>query len=183
MRFTIKIFIGLVILASLMVGDFYRTLVNYTNVFGTDTRYLCSTDNLSIVVHHTAAEGCDLAAIDRYHRDSCGWESGFAYHYFITDTLIYRVHIDTARTIHAGNQYFNNNAIAVCVSGDFSKRKPSEREIKNLYYTLAYLCIIYDIPVSRVFYHGEVCNTPTECCGKYLKPYIKLINRRESDDE
>ncbi|MBP5367892.1 MAG: N-acetylmuramoyl-L-alanine amidase [Bacteroidales bacterium] len=182
MRTTIKILVGLVVLISIGVGDFYRRLVDYRNVFSTDTRFLSQTENLSIVIHHPAADSAQVEAIERWHRDSCGWECGFAYPFFVTDSTIYQVHQDTARTIHAGNRYFNDNSIAVCLSGNFDKRKPTIGEIRNLYYTIAYLMIKYRIPPSRVYYHGEVCNTPTACCGKYLKPYINFINRRESNE-
>ncbi|MBQ3619380.1 MAG: N-acetylmuramoyl-L-alanine amidase [Bacteroidales bacterium] len=156
--------------------DFHRRFRNVEGIFGADTRYMDSKP-LAIVIHHTAAEGCQLGDIDRYHRDSCGWECGFAYPYFVTDTVIYQVHSDTARTIHAGNRFFNDKAIAVCLSGNFEERKPTFAELRNLMYTVVYLQIRYKIPLSRVYYHGEISKIPTACCGKYLKEYVELIKR------
>ena len=165
-----------VICLSVFAVDFCRNFRDQMGVYVTDKRFLNNTKNLSIVVHHTASDNpFTIDEINRYHRDSCGWESGFAYHFFVTDSVVYRVHCDTARTIHAGNQYYNNNAIAVCLAGNFENRQPNIMELKNLFETLIFLQIKHQIPFNRVHSHGAISDCKTACCGKYLKFYLNKI--------
>ena len=172
-----KILIGILAVCSaalLAVRDFGNRLVDVSANFA-DEEYCCldNLDELSIIIHHTGAEKCQLNAMDNWHKHE-GY-GGLAYPFVVTDTAIYKVHQETSVTIHAGNRYYNHNSIAVCLSGDFNKRRPTAAELRNLAYTIIYLMVKYGIPYSRVYTHGEVCDVKTDCCGRYLKEWVQFF--------
>ena len=157
--------------------DFHRVFHDKAGVFQRDSVFLSDTDSLYIVIHHTGNdERFSLREIEDFHRSqSWGRGCGFAYHYYVTDSAIYRLHIDTAKTNHADNGYFNRRSIAVCLAGNFEERRPTIMELKNLVYTVLLLQIRYSIPPRRILTHGEVGAEYTACCGKYLKEMLNEI--------
>lgn len=93
-----------------------------------------------------------------------GWESGFAYHYYVMDTVIYHIHNNIEKTTHAPGA--NYNGIAICIHGDYDQEKPSRELLLRLIILIRYLQKEYDIPSDHVIGHRDV--NATECPGKYL---------------
>ena len=161
--------------------DFQRQYECRIGEFNNDTEFLSDTENLVIIIHHTATDKpVTLQQIEDFHRSqSWGRGCGFAYHYYVTDTAIYQLHADTAKTNHAENGWFNRRSISVCLAGNFEERKPTLKELKNLVYTVVMLQIRYKIPPRRIFAHGDVSKENTACCGKELKKLLNLIKGGE----
>lgn len=157
--------------------DFQRQYECRIGEFNNDTEFLSDTENLVIIIHHTATDKrVTLQQIEDFHRSqSWGRGCGFAYDYYVTDTAIYQLHADTAKTNHADNGWFNRRSISVCLAGNFEERKPTLKELKNLFYTVVMLQIRYKIPPRRIYAHGDVSKENTACCGKELKKLLNLI--------
>ena len=177
----VVLFVAAAIMA--VVWDFRQVFEDKAGEFQKDSVFLSDTDNLTIVIHHTGNdERFSLREIEDFHRSqSWGRGCGFAYHYYVTDSAIYRLHIDTAKTNHAENGFFNRRSIAVCLAGNFEERRPTWKEVKNLLYTVVMLQIRYSIPRRRIFAHGEVSVEYTACCGKYLKEMLNEIKDRREE--
>ena len=155
--------------------DFQRQYQCRVGEFNNDTEFLSDKKDMAIIIHHTATDKpVTLQQIEDFHRaQSWGKGCGFAYHYYVTDSAIYQLHAETAKTNHADNGWFNRRSISICLAGNFEERKPTFKEIKNLIYTVVLLQIRYTIPPRRIYSHGDVSIDNTACCGKELK---KLLN-------
>jgi len=167
----------------IVVVDFLLSYECKIGVFNVDTEFLSNTMYIYIVIHHTATDKpITLQQIEDFHRSqSWGKNCGFAYHWYVTDSAIYQLHADTAKTNHADNGWFNRRSISVCLAGNFEEREPTVRELKNLAYTVFWLQMRYNIPARRIFAHGDVSMENTACCGKYLKELLNEINDRREE--
>ena len=77
-----------------------------------------------ITLHHDGiSRPTTLNEIDRYHRDSCKWESGFAYHYYISENKIYKCRDEHQIGTHVKNG--NGGNIGICIHGDFNETRPT----------------------------------------------------------
>jgi N-acetylmuramoyl-L-alanine amidase len=60
----------------------------------------------------------------------------------------------------------NEKGIGICLVGNFSKGRPSKRQLKSLAYLVNQLREYYKIPKSHIIGHGNVKGASTECPGK-----------------
>ena len=115
--------------------------------------------------------------IDRYHRDSCKWESGIAYHYVVMGDKIYKCRDEHQIGTHVKNG--NSKNIGICVHGDFNKTRPTLRQQILLIVLINKLCLQYKIPKQNIKGHRDWNNTI--CPGKNfdldgLKKWIFTTN-------
>lgn len=129
-----------------------------------------------ITLHH---DGIDrpttLNEIDRYHRDSCKWESGFAYHYYISENKIYKCRDEHQIGTHVKNG--NGGNIGICIHGDFNKTRPTLKQQVLIIVLINKLCYQYGIKKENIKRHQDWEQNKTSCCGKNfdfdaMKQYI-----------
>lgn len=126
-----------------------------------------------IVIHHSASASGTPKGMDAYHRNVRHMENGLAYHFVIgngngmTDGSLYagprwRGQLDGG---HLASESLNAKAIGICLVGDFSKSKPTARQMQTLHALVSYLRVRCKLPVSAVKLHRQINTKPTECPG------------------
>ncbi len=133
-------------------------------------------DWTSIVLHHSATSGGDVAAIDKVHRqqrDSNGqpW-LGIGYHFVIGNgrpmgdgeveaTFRWRRQLPGA---HAGRHDYNEHGIGICLIGNFDEAPPTEKQLAAARELVRHLAQQYRIPRPRILRHRDVQSTA--CPGR-----------------
>lgn len=115
----------------------------------------------TIVVHHSATPGGSARSFDRYHRDK-GWDE-LGYHFVIgngSDTPDGMVEVGSRwnKQKHGAHcktpdNYFNEHGIGICLVGDFTKTRPTQRQLAALERLTAFLCERCGISPDRVVSH------------------------------
>ena len=129
-----------------------------------------------ITLHHDGINRpTTLNEIDRYHRDSCKWESGFAYHYYISENKIYKCRDEHQIGTHVKNG--NGGNIGICIHGDFNKTRPTLKQQILILILINKLVCQYQIKIENIKRHQDWEENPTSCCGKNfdferMKTYI-----------
>ena len=127
----------------------------------------------TIVIHHSATSRGSAASFDRNHR-ARGWDA-LGYHFVIgngTDTPDGKVEVGIrweqqkhgAHCKTPGN-YFNDHGIGICLVGDFTKTRPTRKQLESLDRLVAFLSQACGIPPQRVTTHGHI-NHKTRCPGQ-----------------
>lgn len=112
-----------------------------------------------IVVHYDSIfRPTSLDEIQHQHRDVNGWESGFAYHYYLYGGKVYKTRNEDSSSPHAYG--YNDNSVAVCIHAE-----SGELDRINLRLLVSYLRLKYNISKERVVGHGELPGNHTECPG------------------
>jgi N-acetyl-anhydromuramyl-L-alanine amidase AmpD len=140
-----------------------------------------------IILHHSAQEGGNAAAIDRQHR-ARNWDE-LGYHFVIDNG-----NGGTAGTIEVGSRwvkqkhgahcrpnpndanYWNEHGIGICLVGNFETGKPSPAQMASLARLVAFLMEECQIPRDRILGHGQVAGAQTACPGRYFS-YVDLFQR------
>jgi hypothetical protein len=129
----------------------------------------------AIIIHHTATFTGNKAIIDEWHRDR-GWD-GVGYDFVIgngTDsgdgqvevTFRWRRQLVGAHT-KTPNNWANEDAIGICLVGDFSRSRPSRKQLDSLKKLVRFLQQRYRIPTFRIYGHGTTPGAHvTDCPGK-----------------
>jgi len=130
----------------------------------------------AIIIHHSATGEGDAAIIDKWHREK-GWD-GVGYDFVIgngTDsgdgevepTFRWRGQLTGAHTGGTPGNWANEEAIGICLIGDFDHTAPTSRQLDSLIKLVRFLQQRYHIPRSRIYGHGT---TPgghdTDCPGR-----------------
>lgn len=139
----------------------------------------------AIVVHHSATKGSTPQGMDRFHRQERGWKNGLGYHFVIGNGVNYpdgkifasqrwkrQISGAHCRNRKAGRyfgkwrpaNFFNTNAIGICLIGDFTKSGPTYRQRQALEELLVLLCNEAAVSPNAVHGHGEVTGK-TVCPG------------------
>lgn len=134
----------------------------------------------AIIIHHTGKGNGNMAMIDEYHRNVKRWE-GVGYDFVIGNgkgsgdglvevTFRWRRQIAGAHCGGTRNNWANEAGIGICLVGDFTKTRPTYRQMQSLKRLVRFLQKRYKIPTSRVYGH---CETPgytrgSVCPGKYF---------------
>lgn len=119
----------------------------------------------AIVIHHTAMSKGNMSTIDSYHRNTNGWD-GIGYDFVIGNgkgsrdgevevTFRWRKQVAGAHCGGTPNNWANESAIGVCLVGDFTKTRPTYRQMQQLKKLVRFLKNRYKIPVSRIYGHAE----------------------------
>jgi N-acetyl-anhydromuramyl-L-alanine amidase AmpD len=124
-----------------------------------------------IVIHHSATPGGTAAGMDRYHRETRGWQS-LAYHFVIGNgqgAADGEVEVGPRwfyqeQGAHAGVEEVNQEAIGVCLVGDLEKQVPTARQMQAVIFLTRHLKKRHGIPSSQVRLHSEL--RPTRCPGR-----------------
>ncbi len=134
----------------------------------------------TIVVHHSATSSGSARSFDRAHRDK-GWDE-LGYHFVIgngtsTGDGVVEVGSRWYSQKHGAHcktpdNYFNEHGIGICLVGDFTKTRPTQRQMQSLERLVAFLCEQCHIPESRVTTHGLVTHK-TQCPGRNF-PLVTL---------
>jgi hypothetical protein len=119
-----------------------------------------------IVVHHSHSEAGNLDEIDRLHRQTLGWE-GCGFHFVIGNghgsddgeievSQRWKLQKHGAHLSTQAPAAYNLRGIGVCLVGDFTTQRPTDRQLAAARRLVQYLMYAYDIPAYRVVTHGEV---------------------------
>ena len=147
----------------------------------------------TIVLHHSATRGGDVATIDaehRKHRDRSGnpW-LGIGYHFVVGNgqkmadgevQATFRWHKQLPGA-HAGNRDHNDNGIGICLIGNFDQAPPTDRQVAAVRGLVKSLAERYAISRDGLVRHSDV--QATLCPGK-LFPWepvrCELVARQQT---
>lgn len=128
-----------------------------------------------IIIHHSATDDGDAYAINILHRRR-GWNE-IGYDFVIDNGTKGRadgaIEVSPRWTnqetgAHCRSSDMNNIGIGICLVGNFSKEKVSEKQLNSLVYLVNVLKKYYEIPINHIMGHGQVPGARTECPGKYF---------------
>jgi len=129
----------------------------------------------TIVIHHSATAVGGARSFDRGHK-SKGWDE-LGYHFVIgngTDTPDGLVEVGSRwhKQKHGAHcktpdNFYNEHGIGICLVGDFTKSRPTPRQMASLSRLVAFLTSRCGIPSDRVTTHGAVTHK-TACPGRYF---------------
>ena len=132
----------------------------------------------AIIIHHTATSSGSMSMIDNVHK-SKGWD-GVGYDFVIGNghgsrdgqievTYRWKKQV-TGAHCKATNNWANEDAIGICLVGDFSRTRPGSRQMSSLVALVDFLQKRYGISDARIYGHNETPNhtTATLCPGKYF---------------
>ncbi len=139
-----------------------------------------------IIIHHSATEAGNAYYLNIWHRQR-GWnEIGYD---FVIDNGT-RGKMDGAIEVsprwinqevgaHCRAADMNYKGIGICLVGNFSQERVSEKEMNSLVYLVNVLKKYYGIPMNHVLGHGQVPGARTECPGK-LFPWREFRRKLEN---
>ena len=144
----------------------------------------------AIVIHHSATGNGNMAIFDRTHREENKWQ-GVGYDFVIgngTDSadgqveVTFRWHqqIVGAHCRTPGN-WANENAVGICLVGNFDHTRPSQRQMSSLAKLVHFLQRRYNIPPTRIYGHGTTPGAgSTGCPGVHfpMDELHALVNRQ-----
>jgi len=140
----------------------------------------------AIVIHHSATDTGNVASIDDYHRKNNGWD-GIGYDFLIGNgagsgngqvetTFRWKGQKTGAHCKTDESNWANEDAVGICLVGNFDYSRPSKAQIASLTKLVRFLSERYDIPASRIYGHNTTPghSTTTSCPGKYFPmSYVK----------
>ena len=134
----------------------------------------------AIIIHHSGQSKGNMTMFDKYHREVKGWD-GVGYDFVIgngggsTDgkvevTFRWRKQIAGAHCGGTPSNWANESGIGICLVGDFTRTKPTYRQMLALRKLVRFLQKRYKIPTSKIYGHST---TPgytrgSICPGKYF---------------
>ena len=137
----------------------------------------------AIVLHHSATHKGNADKFDDYHKNGKHW-MGVGYDFVIGNgngsgdgsvevTFRWREQIAGAHVGGTPGNWANEDAIGICLVGDFTKTGPTSRQMNSLVKLIRFLQRRYRVPKSRIYGHS---NTPgykggTLCPGKNFPMY------------
>lgn len=130
----------------------------------------------AIVVHHSATDNGNAAIFDKWHRENHNWD-GIGYDFVIgngTDSSNGQVEVTprwrqqrTGAHCKTPNNWANENAIGICLVGNFNNTVPTSRQMQSLLKLVRFLQVRYGIPKSRIYGHNTTPGARvTDCPGK-----------------
>lgn len=127
----------------------------------------------TVVVHHSATPTGDARSFDRFHRDK-GWDE-LGYHFVIgngTSTGDGAIEVGsrwhkqkTGAHCKTASNYYNEHGIGICLVGDFTKTRPTRKQLASLTALTQFLSQECGISPDRVTTHGLINHT-TKCPGQ-----------------
>lgn len=139
-----------------------------------------------IVIHHSATDVGDAYYFNILHRRR-GWD-GIGYDFVIDNGTkgkqdgaieVSPRWINQENGAHCHASDMNYKGIGICLVGNFSKERVSEKQMSSLVYLVNILSKYYRIHLSHIVGHGQVPGAKTECPGKYF-PWGEFRKRLES---
>ncbi|EDY82050.1 LysM domain protein [Verrucomicrobiia bacterium DG1235] len=176
-----KIRIGQVIRIPVVAGSPAAAAASKPSLASSDLKTLDRTRTKSsqwrhIVIHHSASASGSAKAFDRFHREERRMENGLAYHFVIGNGRGMKdgeLHIGDRwkkqiQGGHLSSYTLNQISIGICLVGDFSKTKPTAKQMATLEALVRYLMSKAKVPLSRVTTHTLIHPKHTECPGKHF---------------
>lgn len=130
----------------------------------------------TIVIHHSATSTGGAAAFHKYHVQQNGWDE-LGYHFVIgngTSTADGLVEVGSRwhKQKHGAhcktpNNYYNDHGIGICLVGDFTKSRPTRKQLESLTQLVRFLSRECRIPPARIITHRDV-NNKTLCPGSHF---------------
>ena len=140
----------------------------------------------AIVIHHSATDTGNVASIDDYHRRNNGWD-GIGYDFLIGNgsgcgngevdsTFRWTGQKTGAHCKTDASNWANEDAIGICLVGNFDHSRPSSAQMTSLMKLVRFLSERYNIPASRIYGHNSTPghSTTTSCPGRnFPLSYVK----------
>ncbi len=130
-----------------------------------------------VVLHHSATPRGGAKRFDKFHRQKNGWDE-LGYHFVIgngTDTADGYVEVGPrwwkqkhGAHCKTSDNYYNEHGIGVCLVGDFTKTRPTRRQLASLNRLVRFLSDQCDISPYRITTHRAVTGR-SECPGDGLR--------------
>ena len=132
----------------------------------------------AIVIHHSATASGNASIFDRWHREKNNWD-GVGYDFVIgngTDSRDGQVEVTfrwrqqrTGAHCKTPGNWANEEAIGICLVGNFNKTCPTPRQLSALRSLVNFLRKRYQIPISRIYGHRTTPGANgTDCPGRYF---------------
>ena len=138
----------------------------------------------TIVIHHSATRRGGAALFGRDHVKTNGWDE-LGYHFVIgngTSTPDGTVEVGPRWTkqkhgahCKTANNYYNEHGIGICLVGDFTKSRPTPKQLSSLRRLVQFLVHACGIAPERITTHRAVTGK-TQCPG----PNFSLQGLRKS---
>jgi len=130
----------------------------------------------AIVIHHSGTSNGNAAIFDKWHRQGNSWD-GVGYDFVIgngSDSSDGEVEVTfrwseqrTGAHCRTPDNWANENAVGICLVGDFNNIVPSSRQMQSLVKLVGFLQSRYGIPKSRIYGHNTTPGARvTDCPGK-----------------
>jgi hypothetical protein len=130
----------------------------------------------AIVIHHSGTQNGNAAIFDKWHREGRHWD-GVGYDFIIgngTDSGDGQVEVTfrwrnqvTGAHCKTPNNWANEDAVGICLVGDFSRTVPTGRQMWSLVKLVRFLQNRYKIPKSRIYGHNTTPGAhKTDCPGR-----------------
>lgn len=144
----------------------------------------------AIVIHHSATPAGNATIFDQWHREGKQWD-GVGYDFVIGNgsdspdgevetTFRWTQQRTGAHTGGTANNWANEEAVGICLVGDFSQSRPSPAQMRSLVKLVRFLQQRYHVPKDRIYGHGTTPGTrPTDCPGSGF-PLSELLAMLES---
>ena len=126
-----------------------------------------------IIIHHSATDVGNALNFDKAHINR-RWK-GLGYHFVIDNGTSRKqdgqieisprwLHQEDGAHCKAGSM--NYKGIGICLVGNFSEDRVTQKQMESLVILVNELKKYYDIPNSHILGHGQVKGASTECPGK-----------------
>ena len=142
-----------------------------------------------ITVHHgatlftsssNAAVSSELRDLQRFHQKDRGW-ADLGYHFLIDPAgRVWEGRSLRYQGAHAGDSELNRGNIGICLLGNFSAQPLMPVQQQALEDTLRRLQSWFGVPTARVYTHGEIRPTATECPGTALQRWVSDYRARSA---
>jgi len=130
----------------------------------------------AIIIHHSATSEGNATIFDKWHREENGW-NGIGYDFVIGNgtnsgdgevepTYRWQGQLTGAHCGGTAGNWANEEAIGICLVGNFNRTTPTSRQMESLVRLIRFLQERYDIPKSRIYGHGTTPGAHvTDCPG------------------
>jgi N-acetylmuramoyl-L-alanine amidase len=130
----------------------------------------------AIVIHHSGTANGNVAIFDEWHKRGKHWE-GVGYDFVIgngTDSGDGEVEVtfrwrrqQTGAHCKTPSNWANEEAIGICLVGNFNETVPTTRQMQSLVKLVGFLQNRYGIPQSHIYGHKDTPGArATDCPGR-----------------
>lgn len=136
-----------------------------------------------IIIHHSATDDGNALSLFNLHLKR-GFE-GLGYHFIIDNGTYGKIPgqievsprwIKQKDGAHCKASGMNHQGIGICLVGNFSEERLSEKQLESSVYLVNILRKYYNVPMERIMGHGQVPEARTECPGT-LFPWEEFKKR------
>ena len=137
-----------------------------------------------IVVHHSGTAMGTVKGMDEFHRKRQHMENGLAYHFVIGngrgmkdgEVAVGNRWTKQLQGGHLKSEKLNQVSIGICLVGDFTKTKPTRKQLDSLEALLESLMRRCNLQANDIKTHSQMHPKHTECPGKRFD--LNAVKRR-----